>query len=88
MPHVDADDSRNTVADLLKRVRRGRPIIVRRRGKDAAALISMADLRLLERLIAEEEDRIDLAAVEAARVAGGEPIPLEEVLRELRPHRE
>jgi hypothetical protein len=48
-----------------------------------AAMIPMEDLRLLERLIEEEEDRIDVAAIEAAIAEGGEAIPYERVRKEL-----
>ena len=40
--------------------------IVSRRGKDLAAVISIADLRLLERLAKEELDRRDLQECRAA----------------------
>ena len=53
------------VQDTLGRVRRGERIVLRRGSKPVAALVSIADLRLLERL-EDEEDRLD---VEAAREA-------------------
>ena len=52
--------------------------IVSRRGKDLAAVISIADLRLLERLAQEEEDRLDveeaLAALREAEEKGTRPL--------------
>jgi hypothetical protein len=46
-------------------------VVIGRSGKELAAVIPMRDLRLLERLIEEEEDRTDVA--EADRIAGNEP---------------
>lgn len=59
--------------------------IVSQRGKDVAAVISMEDLRLLERLVREEMDRMDLeearAALKEAEEKGTKP--LRELMREL-----
>jgi prevent-host-death family protein len=77
-------DVRNNIADLVNRVHyRGERMIIGRAGKALAALIPMRDLRLLEHLIEEAEDRIDVA--EADRIAADEPesIPWEEVRRGL-----
>ena len=51
------------------------------RGKDLAAVIPIEDLRLLERLI-EEQDRLDVQAARRA-LAELERIPYEQVRREL-----
>lgn len=69
----------DTFADALNQVSYGKRVAVRRDGKNIAAIISMEDLRLLERLVREEEDRIDTAAAEAARAESGERISLTEV---------
>lgn len=59
--------------------------MTRLRGKDLAAVISMDDLRLLERLAREEMDRMDLedarAALKEAKEKG--TIPLRDLVREL-----
>ena len=59
--------------------------IVSQRGKDVAAVIPMEDLRLLERLVREEMDRMDLeearAALKEAEEKGTKP--LRELMREL-----
>lgn len=47
--------------NLLAQVATGKPIILHQNGEQVAALISIEDLHLLERLIEEEEDRIDIA---------------------------
>ena len=82
MVKVEATAARNRLSDLLSQVQyRSDRIVIERRGKDAAALISMKDLRLLELL----EDTID---VEAARQALENPknkvrVPLDEVKKRL-----
>lgn len=67
MTRLAASLLRKQLADTLNRVAySGERIILERRGKDVAALVSVEDLGLLEEL----EDRIDL---EAARAALKEP---------------
>ena len=59
---------RQELADILNRAEYlGERIVIHRRDKDAAAIISIEELQLLDRLIQEEEDRIDIAAAQAAR---------------------
>ena len=60
----------------------GHPIRVRKGKKTVAVLISPQDFMLFERLVAEEEDRLDVAA---ARKALKEPgsLSLEDVRAEL-----
>lgn len=59
--HIPASKVRDDLSDVVSRVAYGgERIVVERRGKDVAAVISVEDLKLLERLIEEEEDRIDL----------------------------
>ncbi len=48
------------IVDAIKQVANGKPIIVHHDGKQVAAVISIQDLHLFERLIEEEEDRIDI----------------------------
>lgn len=65
--HLTASEARESFADVLNRVSYGHDcVVVESRGKERAAVISIEDLHLLERLRQEEEDRID--AAEAARV--------------------
>ena len=83
MVKVEATAARSGLSDLLSQVQYGSErVVIERRGRDAAALISMADLRLLELL----EDTID---IEAARRALENPknkvrVPLDEVKKRLR----
>ncbi len=70
---------RESLTKLLKRaVQRKERVIVRRRGKELAAVIPIEDLRLLERLIQQEEDLRDIedarAALAEARKKGTKPL--------------
>ena len=82
MVKVEATAARNGFSDLLNQVRyRSDRVIIERRGKGAAALIPIEDLRLLEML----EDTID---IDAARKALADPknkvrVPLDEVKKRL-----
>ena len=72
--------------DVVNRAAYGKErTIVSRRGEDLAALISMEDLRLLERLTREEMDRIDTedarSAISEAKEKGS--TPLRDLMREL-----
>jgi antitoxin Phd len=58
MTRIAANDARKDFADTINRVAyAGERIVVHRRGKDVAALVSVEDLAILESL----EDMIDLA---------------------------
>lgn len=59
--HIPASKMRDDLSDVVSRVAYGgERVIVERRGKELAAVVSVEDLRLLGRLIEEEEDRLDL----------------------------
>ena len=72
-------DIRNNLADAINRVAyAGERIILERRGKGVAALVSVEDLELLERL----EDEADIkAARKALKEKGG--VPLEKIMERL-----
>ena len=79
MVRLEMSAARKGLADTVNRVAyKGERIVLRRRGKNMAALVSMDDLELLERL----EDRIDF---EEARKALTNPkrIPYEQLRKEL-----
>ncbi|MBM4124901.1 MAG: type II toxin-antitoxin system Phd/YefM family antitoxin [Nitrospira sp.] len=82
MAHLPASKAREGFADTINRVAFGKErVVLRRRGKDIAALVPMADLRLLEEL----EDRIDLvdarAALAETKKKGAKP--LDAILKDL-----
>jgi prevent-host-death family protein len=75
---------RQSLADILNRAEyQGERIVIHRRGKDAAAIISIEDLKLLERLIEDAEDRLDLNAARDALAESNERIPYAVVRKQL-----
>src|SRR5215217_3973007 len=88
MQRLNVVELRNSLSEVLNRAEyRGERVVIHRRDKDAAAIISIEDLRLLERLVRAEEDRIDTAAALAARKESDERIPLGDLCQEFRvPH--
>jgi prevent-host-death family protein len=84
MDRLNVVELRHSLADILNRAEyQGERIIIHRRGKDAAAIISIADLKLLERLIEEAEDRLDIEAARTALAESDDRIPYAEVRRRL-----
>lgn len=67
MVRLAASKAREDFADTLKKVGEGERIVLHRGNKDVAAIVPLADLKLLERI----EDRMDL---EDARKALSESI--------------
>ncbi len=71
---------RNNMADMLNRVAyRGERIILERRGKGIAALVSMDDLALLEAIENREDAKAARKALAEMQRKGLKPIPLSEV---------
>ena len=67
MKSVSTTEVREAVAEYLNEVAYGRErVVIRRHGKDLAALIPIEDLRFLERLEEELEDHLDLDDARAA----------------------
>ena len=63
MVHLPARKAREGFADTINRAAYGKErVVVRRRGKEVAAVVPIEDLRLLEEL----EDRVDLSDAHAA----------------------
>ena len=72
MTRITASKARGKFSDLLSRVsRKGERIVVRRRGKDVAAVVPVEDLALLE----EMQDRQD-AAEAMRRLADPAEVPI------------
>ena len=81
MLQVDVTKARQEFAETLDKVRHARErVIIRKHGRDAAALVPMEDLRLLELM----EDREDLAAARRTLAQGGPSIPWEKYKRSRR----
>ncbi|MEO6808630.1 MAG: type II toxin-antitoxin system Phd/YefM family antitoxin [Isosphaeraceae bacterium] len=84
MNQISPVELKQSLSDVLNRAESaGERIVIHHQGKDVAAIIPIADLRLLERLIEEAEDRIDAEAVQAALDESDERIPYAEVQRKL-----
>ncbi len=84
MMRLNVVELRQSLADVLNRAEyRGDRIVIHRRGKDAAAIISIEDLKLLERLIEDAEDRLDQTAARAALAESSERIPYAKVRERL-----
>lgn len=68
---IGASEARDVFSDLVSRVAYAHErVVIERRHKPVAALISMEELELFERLLQEHEDRLD--AAEADRVLADE----------------
>lgn len=77
---ISTADARKNFADIVNKVAYGaEPIILTRRGREIAALVSMRELELLRQI----EDRMDIEDAEKALAEPGEKIPAEEVWKEL-----
>jgi prevent-host-death family protein len=75
---------RQSLAEILNRAEyQGERIIIHRRGKDVAAIVPLEDLKLLERLIEEVEDRLDVEAARVAMAESEDRIPYADVRRGL-----
>jgi prevent-host-death family protein len=85
---ITASEARDEFAEVINRVAYGgERVVIRRHEKELAAVIPMEDLRLLERLIEQEEDRIDAEEAEGimAAIERGEEevIPFDQAVREI-----
>ncbi len=79
---IDTSVARDSLSDTLNRVSYSKErIVIRRHGKDVAALVPMEDLMLLD----EIEDRMDLEEARAALAEAEEKgtIPWEKVKEDL-----
>jgi prevent-host-death family protein len=79
---IDTSVARDGLSDTLNRVSYGKErIVIRRHGKEIAALVPMEDLAFLEEL----EDRLDLEEARAALAEAGtdDTIPWEKVKKDL-----
>jgi prevent-host-death family protein len=82
MKRLNVVELKNSLGEVLNKAEyQGERTVVHRRGKDAAAIISVDDLKLFERLLAEAEDRADLEAARAALAESDERISYSEFRR-------
>ncbi len=86
MEMIPFSQARENLADVVNSVRFGhKRYALTRHGKQVAAVISMEDLALLERVIEEIEDAIDVKEGEKAlqRAKKEGTIPFEQVIKDL-----
>ncbi len=77
---ITTADARKKFADIINRVAYGEEsFVLTRRGESIAALVSIKELKLLQ----EIEDKIDIEDAWKAKNEPGEPIPWEELKKEL-----
>lgn len=77
---LSASKARERFADILNEVSvRGDRVVLERHGKTVAAVISVADLRLLEAL----EDRYDVDSAREALAESGRRVPWKELKQNL-----
>jgi prevent-host-death family protein len=79
MKRLNTSAARDGLADILNQVAyAGERVILHRRGKNVAAIVSMEDLQLLQAM----EDKLDNEAADAALMEPGESIPWDQVKTE------
>ena len=82
MARINTSDARHEFAEVINRAAyRGERIVLHRRGRDVAAIISLEDLELLERLEDENDVKAAKAALREAKKKGTKP--LTQVMEEL-----
>jgi prevent-host-death family protein len=77
---ITTADARKKFSNIINRVAFGNEaFVLTRRGEPIAALVSMKELKLLQEL----EDKIDIEDAWKAKDDPGDPIPWEELKKEL-----
>jgi antitoxin Phd len=80
MDKVTTADARKNLAEIINQVAYGKePIVFTRRGKELAALVSIEDLMLLQKL----EDQVDIYDARKAKNEPGEDISWSDLRKEL-----
>jgi prevent-host-death family protein len=81
--NIGIAEIRNRMADAINRVAyQGERIILERRGKGVAAIVSLEDLALLEALEDREDAKAAPKVLAEMKRKGEKPIPLKEIKRE------
>jgi prevent-host-death family protein len=84
MPRLNVSKAREGFPEIVNRAAQEKErTILSRRGKDLAAVVPIEDLRLLERLTRQEEDRLDIEDARNALRETGKSIPLEQAKKKL-----
>jgi prevent-host-death family protein len=86
MMNVGIADIRNNLADALNRAAyQGERVVLERRGKGVAAIVSIDDLELLEALEDCEDVRAARRTLAEMKRKGQKPIPLADIISRLGP---
>lgn len=84
MPRLNVSKAREGFPEIVNRAAQEKErTILSRRGKDLAAVVPIEDLRLLERLTRQEEDRLDIEDARNALRETGKNIPIEQAKKKL-----
>jgi len=84
MTRLSENKAKGEFSDVLDRVAySGERIVLHRRGKNVAVIIPFKELKIMERMIKEAEDRSDLEAIRKAQKEPGEDIPYKKVRRDV-----
>lgn len=84
MDRISASDLRRDASEVISQVAyRGERVIVRRRGRDVAALVPMEDLQRIEALDDERDAKESERALREFKKSGDAAVPLDEVARDL-----
>ena len=82
MTRITANElEKNLQSTLELVVKRGERIILKKKGRDVAALVPLADLRVLKRL--QKEDILDLEMARKALREPGPNVPLSNIRKRL-----
>ncbi|HEY2252865.1 MAG TPA: type II toxin-antitoxin system Phd/YefM family antitoxin [Planctomycetaceae bacterium] len=82
--NVGIAEIRNKLADALNRVAyQGERVVLERRGKGVAAIVSIDDLELLEAIEDREDVRAAKRTLAEMKRKGEKPIPLSEIIGRL-----
>ena len=84
MARLNVSKAREGFPEIVNRASQEKErTILSRRGKDLAAVVPIEDLRLLERLTRQEEDRLDIEDARNALRETGKNIPIEQAKKKL-----
>lgn len=84
MTRLAASQVREAFSDTLNRVAyRGERIVLRRRGRDLAAIVPISDLRLIEKTEDDIDRRAARQALSEMKRKGLKPVPYDEVRKRL-----
>lgn len=82
--NIGIAEIRNNLADALNRViYAGERVVLERRGKPAAAIVSLDDLAMLEAIEDGEDVKAAKRAIAEMKRKGEKPIPFAEVKKQL-----